>query len=174
MAVSRFDVLKYLLSKLQTINGKKALQKIVYFINEKLDLSYHYMWWAYGPFSKELYDDLDFLLLLGYAKYDHYNFVLMATDKLKRERIRLERNLTQEIDNIISRLKEYTGLDPRKLELLASLYFLRNSYSGIENPQNPDELYMTLNLLKKDKFGKEEVLEAIEHVKDIEKFLKNS
>lgn len=173
MDLSHYDILKYVLGKLKTINGKKALQKIMYFINEELKLSYHYKWWAYGPFSKELYDELDFFILLGYVRYDPTNFLVTATEKLDIKEIVLEENVKKMIDDIIRKLEEYTGLEPRKLELLASLYFLRNSYSGIIDPNDPNELFITLNLLKKNKFSKEEVLNAISYIEKFEETLKN-
>ena len=164
----KINVLIYVLSKLKSINGKKAFQKIMYFINEALNLSYRYKWWAYGPFSKELYDDLDYLISLGYVEYDINNFILNATEKLKGKEISLESSNIRKINRILEKLKEYTNLEPIKLELLASIYFLRNSYSGLYDIDDTNELYEILNLLKRDKFTKEEIVKALNFVKEIE------
>jgi len=64
-------VVVYITQRLSKIRGKKALQKIVYFVKEfGVPMTYSFRWWFFGPFSKELYDDLDFLIADNVLSYD--------------------------------------------------------------------------------------------------------
>ena len=174
--VEKLEVLKYVICKLNRIEGKMTLQKIMYFVCEtlinRLSLSdlYPYRWWLYGPFSKELYDDLDLLSAFGYVNIEYENQVgiITATNKLREEEIRLSPKVIAEIDRVLEILDILTdNFNSRQLVLFASIHFLRNHTVGIEDKDNLDDICETLRYLK-PKFRRDEVEKAMNVVRKIE------
>lgn len=169
--VDRIEILTYVIRKLELIKGKKALQKIMYFINEYVQPYYTFQWWKYGPFSRELSDDFDFLMFLDKAlSYDPNTAeIRVISDEKGTSEISLPENVKRRIDELLEKLREITqDFDPRQLELLASIHFLRHHASGLENKDSVDEIYEILSFLKERKFEKREIKIALQKVRRIE------
>lgn len=58
-------VLKYISNDKGEVEGKTLLQKVVYFLNEKLGLGIRFIPYYYGPYSKEVADALEELKSMG-------------------------------------------------------------------------------------------------------------
>lgn len=62
-------------SKNTPVNGRTRMQKLVFLIERKLNSNeYHFIPYDYGPFSKELYKDIDDLISEKYIEETHEIF----------------------------------------------------------------------------------------------------
>jgi len=165
------DLLEYLVSRLKKIRGKKALQKIMYFLNEVIGRPYTFRWWKYGPFSKELYDDMDLLLFMGKMEYDPDGPEITISKFIERSQIPPE--IEKRIDVILRKLEEFTDYKPFELELLASVHFLRNYAYDLEKKDDVRRIRWILNIFKGDKkYTEGQVKRALKQVKELEKLMK--
>jgi len=140
-------VVVYITQRLSKIRGKKALQKIVYFVKEfGVPMTYSFRWWFFGPFSKELYDDLDFLIADNVLSYDWTSHEI--TFRAKRRNYDSVGVPKEKIDELLKVLGGITdNFDPLKLELAASIHFLYNYAAGLDGK----DFVSILNFLKKQK-----------------------
>lgn len=61
-----------LYSNNRPVNGRTRMQKLVFLTEKKLDLDeYNFIPYNYGPFSKELYEDIDDLITENYIEETH-------------------------------------------------------------------------------------------------------
>ncbi len=159
------DIVIYVLKKLNKVRGKKALQKIIYFIKEyAVPLSYKFRWWYFGPFSKDLYDDIDFLIARDILHYDFEKHIISF--KSKRNDIisdiieQIDQTTAYKINEVINKLYEITKFDPFKLELAASIHFILKYGTGLDN-KNKDIIFRIITDIKKDKTIREELFDSI-------------
>jgi len=152
-------VLMYVVKRLGCVRGKKALQKIMYFIKEfAVRLSYRFRWWLFGPFSRELYDDIDLLVSLGLLKYDDVRCEISPTGRLGEVVPDVEANIDEEakvrIERLFEKLRKVTGFDPFRLELAASIHFIVRYGVGLER-KDKDSVFKALREIKGEKFDRE-------------------
>ncbi|WOV93764.1 MAG: hypothetical protein R1F52_03810 [Candidatus Nitrosoabyssus spongiisocia] len=150
--------------------GKKALQKCMYFFN--LNENYFYFKWAdYGPFSKELQNIAGFLIdsekinveKEKTGKKNAITQILTFKDETKIYD-KLPENVNAKIDEII---KFSSGLNPRELELLASVHFWAEREQGYLEKYTSEYILEKLTDLKPDAgFKKDDVEWAIEKLED--------
>jgi len=149
-------VLMYVVKRLGCVRGKKAVQKIMYFVKEfAVRLSYRFRWWLFGPFSKELYDDIDFLVARDLLNYDDVSYEISLTNKFSNVVPEVEENIDEEtkvrIEGLLEKLKEITNFDPFLLELAASIHFIVNYGAGLKR-KDKDAVYETLREIKGERF----------------------
>jgi len=152
-------VLMYIMKRLGRVRGKKALQKIMYFVKEyAARLSYRFRWWFFGPFSKELYDDIDFLVACDILSYNNVNYEISLTSKheeivpdVKED---IDKETKEKIEKLLEKLKKVTNFDPRRLELAASIHFIVKYGVGLKS-KDKDTIYEVLKEIKEGKFRRQ-------------------
>jgi len=153
-------VVLYVIKYLGAIYGKKALQKIVYFLSEKLQLSFNFRLYWFGPFSRELanlYDELKYLGLIEVDISEIYPKIKINQSEEEYIEDIIKNNINDEekqiINDIANKLRSYL---PRKLELLATVHFIKKYITESE-----EEIIRTIRKIKKSKFNVAEIREAI-------------
>ena len=153
------------------INGKKALQKSLYFLNQKLNI-FSYRWGDYGPLSGEIQHIVEDLITQG---------SVLVTDVPTGKQEAIIKNLKSsnlesdisglgqiniELDKIISFIAERT---PRDLELLASVHFWAVRQQELMNNYSVVYILEKLTCLKPDaNFTEKDVKYAINVLKEHE------
>lgn len=146
------------------INGKKALQKSLYFLNQKLNI-FGYRWGDYGPLCGEIQHIVEDLINQGTVlvtdipterqeaviknlQYSNSNFDISIPDQIN-----------DELDRIVSFIAERT---PRDLELLASVHFWAIRQQELMGNYSVDYVLEKLTQLKPEaNFSQENVEYAI-------------
>lgn len=184
MAVSELDHLDTILlssfKRLDTIPGKKSLQKLVYFLKESgLGISFEFQWDKFGPYSPELATYTEDLVAEGlmeseakrvFATSDEdrgvqYNFRLgsRANDLLSSEKISVGEKAR--IDRVIALLKE---IGPPNLELYATVHYVVRFFStASEKARFPDGLFDLVNDYKPGRFSRDQVVAAYYNMKKL-------
>ncbi|MCD6514677.1 MAG: hypothetical protein J7L07_07105 [Candidatus Odinarchaeota archaeon] len=166
------SIVSYIVRKLGVVKGKKALQKIVYFVESAgAPLSYVFRWWFYGPFSREL--DIDINYLIAEDTFDYQiSLGSTATLKIKKPKELIEEKLVpdervkKKIDYILNILKDLTDdFNPLKLELAASIHFIVNNASTQED-KSINKVIEKIRIVKGNKFSKDEIREMYEKLKN--------
>lgn len=123
-------ILLHVVKKFRIVQGKKALHKILYFLD--LDLhKFSYRWDNYGPYSQEvkyLFEDAvddGFLdidpIPLKNKNAKQYNMSISEKGIDFTNKNTLNSSLKGKIDNVYNILKDKT---PRQMELLASVHYI--------------------------------------------------
>ena len=103
---------------LSTFEGRKILQKEIYFLQEfGVDLGYSFNFYIYGPYSSELTHDAFFLE----SQIEQAPYTVETADLSSEEEAALEQART-----FLSEVREQDGERAYWLELLSSLHFLWN------------------------------------------------
>lgn len=175
MAVSELDPLDAILissfGRFGTIPGRKALQKLVYFLKESgLGINFEFQWDRFGPFSPELATYIEDLVAEGLVQSEakrvlitsdedssgvQYNFRLTkrASELLSSQEA--SSNEKAKIDRVI-RLIQEIGI--RNLELYASVHYVMKFFSTKnEKARFPEGLFDLVNDYKPDRFSEEGV-----------------
>ena len=111
------------------IRGKTKLQKLVFLLDKELniikDQGYNFVPYKYGPFSKELIEDVEMLILTGLVetKEEVKEFngeevtiaIYKLTDRGKNIARRIYDELTDEEKRRINKLKEFNTMSARSL-----------------------------------------------------------
>ena len=156
-----------IISKFQVIPGKKAFQKIFYFINEKFNM-YRFQWNKFGPYSEELKYELDDLTMKSCIKVTPVSLANGATQSNIELTEEGKRTLNEsigekEFDRTLQEVYDFLkNKKPRDMELLASIHYILKTEPGatVEYIQdildelkpdshfNLDEIQTSFNLLK--------------------------
>lgn len=142
------------------INGRKALQKILYFVSLKTGL-FSYQWNTYGPYSEELKYHIGDMILTkdvevnktSHAGYVQYDMKLSDNGKSRLKNMDGIPDIDGEIANVSRLLK---GENPKKMELLASVQYIATCQNG----KYRNHIYEILDELKPKKFTKIEINET--------------
>src|SRR5438876_5395751 len=145
MAVSILDHLDRILlssfKRFETIPGKKALQKLVYFLKESgLPISFEFQWDKFGPYSPELATYVEDLVAEGLMESETKKlFTTSEEDRGVQYNFRLRQRATQllssaeisndekiRIDRVVALLKE---IGPQNLELYATVHYVTKFFS---------------------------------------------
>lgn len=110
-----------------SVNGRKALHKILYFANLKTR-TFKYQWYTYGPYSPELaYKIADHVCDRSIdVKEDNSGGMIRYDMSLSESGSNLLSNDSHEaIDSALDRAHALLhGMQPRQMELLASIHFI--------------------------------------------------
>src|SRR5437667_1388267 len=184
MAVCALEHLETILlcsfKRIETIPGKKALQKLVYFLKESgLGINFEFQWDKFGPYSPELATYTEDLVAEGLMESDavrvfatseedrgiQYNFRLgpRANQLLSSEEISTEEKAR--IDRVIALLKE---IGPANLELYATVHYVVKFFSTKnEKGHFPEGLFDLVNDYKPGRFGRNQVIAAYINMKKL-------
>lgn len=155
-----------------TSPGKKALQKIFYFLKEKdvpLDIKFGIH--LYGPYSSNLDYTLQTFEMDGIVKYERVGSSLLIKPGeemeyyIKESQIKSEAEQWKEqIQYVLTHIGQ---LSPKKLELLSTTHFLAKQRLKDESKLNQIALVEDVIKLKKDKFSKSDIEESIDQLKQL-------
>lgn len=110
-----------------SVNGRKALHKILYFANLKTR-TFKYQWYTYGPYSPELaYKIADHVCDRSIdVKEDKSGDMIRYNMSLSESGSKLLANDSHEVvDYALDQTHELLrGMSPRQMELLASIHFI--------------------------------------------------
>ena len=175
MAVSELDQLDSILlssfKRFETIPGRKALQKLVYFLKESgLPINFEFQWDRFGPYSPELATYVEDLVAEGLMESGtkklfapaagdsgvQYNFRLRPRASQILSSREISNDEKAKIDRVVGLFKE---IGPQNLELYASVHYVTKFFSTkIERARFPEGLFDLVNDYKPDRFGREQVV----------------
>lgn len=150
------------------IHGKKALQKSLYFFNQKFDI-FGYRWGDYGPLCGEIQHIAEDLIAKGDVvitdvptkKQDAVIKNLQSSDS--ESTMEIPSDVNHELDEIVSFV---AGRSPRDLELLASVHFWAIHQQELMDEYSVDYVLEKLTELKPDaNFSQKDVEYAIDVLK---------
>ena len=139
--------------------GKKALQKVVFLIQQKgVDLGYDYGLHFYGPYSAALDERTRFLsadgvVLFRYAGYHH--LIGLNTDKYVVEPEELSSGELALVDEVIRR---FQGRSASELELLTTAIYV---YDHLVD-RSKSEIIAGVQKIKGTKYSEEEIEAALD------------
>ncbi len=132
------------------IEGRKALQKILYFINLEAKI-FPYQWNTYGPYSEEIKYQLDDMVLDGRISVEkvelatrgriQYNMKLTERGQSFLDSLEATPEIDSKIKNVHTLLN---GKSPREMELLASAHYI----ATYKNGEYFDKVYEIITDLK--------------------------
>lgn len=155
--------------------GKTVLQKVIFILQEiyKIPLGYDFSLYTYGPYTSEVFQDLDAVESLegvqvrsietGYGGYEIIpgsgkgNTIIRSKGKAYLESDPLKTTL----DSLI---KDFGGFTARDLELRATLIFIDRDLKGTSQ-HTMDNLAALLHEIK-PKFPLHEIKQVIEEMKE--------
>lgn len=151
------------------IRGKKALQKSLYFLNEKCH-HFSFRWGDYGPLSGEIQQIAEDLITRGYifvreikTKKEGAVIQNMEYSPVKNsyfEGLTMPEPLKTELNEIV---KFIASKNPRDMELLASVHYWAIREQELLDEYSVDYIFGKLTDLKPDAgFKKSDVERAIE------------
>src|SRR6266480_5942328 len=172
-----FDLtLLYTLKRSGTLPGKKAIQKLVYFLKEVgLPVRFRFQWDKFGPYSQELAYYIDDLVAEGLVKSSpttirlpqhqaegvQYNFSVTEKGGEILSEVNLSRDETAKIQEVLKLVRE---VSPQNLELYASVHYLVKFYSTkSERMRFPEGLDDLMDLYKPGRFTSQQV-KAVYHI----------
>ncbi len=155
----------------KTEPGKKALQKLLYFLQEKgFNLGYNYGIHYYGPYCPLVESDIQKLELDGVVIREmHGNSLIMKPSEC------LDLYL-DDIDNINFTAQEREALDfvlthlcnktPMQLELLSTVHFVAKEEFQKKKEVNFDKIIRNVEDIKGNKFSENEIRKAIAELQE--------
>lgn len=146
--------------------GKTALQKIVYLLQEVygIDLGYRFSLYTYGPFSKELASDLDFLHAIEGVSIDYDEEVggyrISPSDANVKIQTKAHEFLEENEDALGTVSREFGPLAAKELELLATIIYVDVDAEDKEEEIDFDSLVETVQSIKPH-FSKQRIERAV-------------
>lgn len=138
-------VARYFGLKRDTTEERLKLQKTIYLLQSYgLNLGYGFSWYKYGPYSQDLVQDAYDVLRSEKLKYE-YKTRSLKFNKHSQEKFEEFKKICKDILN-----------DNAKLEVAASLYFIRQTWCPTANDE---ELIQKFKELKKRLFGGRSITE---------------
>ena len=151
------------------VHGKKALQKSLYFLNEKFHF-FGFRWGDYGPLSDEIQQIAGDLIARGNitvtkipTKKDGI-FVQQMKYSSKDDSYFENLGIPNELDSELNEIIKFTaGKSPRNLELLASVHYWATRQQDLLDEYSVEYVLEKLTELKPDAgFKQSDVESAIE------------
>lgn len=162
------------------VHGKKALQKSLYFLNEKSHL-FGFRWGDYGPLSGEIQQIAEDLIARGYilvtkiaTKKDGI-FIQQMDYSPNNDSYFEELKMPPDLDFKLNEIVKFTaGKSPRELELLASVHYWAIRQQDLLDEYSVEYVLEKLTELKPDAgFKQSDVENAIETLVTHEYLSKN-
>ncbi|MCD6348389.1 MAG: DUF4065 domain-containing protein [Candidatus Korarchaeota archaeon] len=158
------QVVRYILRKLEgSVEGRKKLQKLVYFVDSIHDIKeLSFFMGIYGPYSREL-DDLVMVEGDSYGisskleeRGDYVVTIISLAREDKEKEVHLPERLKGAVDEVIDKLGD---LSASELELYSSVHYVATT----TGERDPSEIWEILRMLKPSKgYSKEDVKRALE------------
>jgi len=124
----RFAIIRYAVGQLRDV-GKTKTQKLIYFLQYVfcIPLEYVYKMHYFGPYSEELNDDLIDMRSHGYIAIERdpsgYGYHITLGNEAVDSMANMKEEHVEKLDNCLEKLG---GLEPRTLELLGAIHFVKN------------------------------------------------
>lgn len=157
----------YVVHQCKTIKGKKAFQKIFYFLTEQgIPTGLEYQLYHYGPYSATLDNKTAIMQKDGAVKVlqigNRYDITVgEMTDKMIEDV-----NLNKYKDKINRILKSLPLDNPLKLELLSTTHYAALVQREIYESDNVNLIVEEVISIKRDKFAEKEVEDAYRYLKE--------
>jgi len=143
-------------------NGRTALQKFIYFLQElyQVDCGYDFRFYTYGPFACEILCDLDTLesckgihaeFVGGYGGYDYTPSSMSERFKSKEPDF-----LRENEDKINKMLLQFGNYQAKDLELYATIVWVDRSLKAKKKERDENIIASLVNDLK-PKFDRSEI-----------------
>lgn len=150
------------------IMGKKALQKCMYFFNEKFNF-FTFKWRDFGPLSAEIQQMAqDFISNENVIVHDiptkkEGAFIRNMTFNEKHNYFFDDIEFSKEIDEKLNQIVQFaSGKKPRELELLASVHYWAKKQQFLQDEYTVEYIHDKLTELKPDAgFNSKDVQDAI-------------
>jgi len=148
-----------LFDRLGQINGKKALQKLVYLARIfGIETGYSYRFHYFGPYSDQLAADLDDLIESKAVRNVRGSYALKLNDELRNNNI----DYSEQVNELI---EVFGNKAPSDLELFATAYFVDKNEKFVF--KNYDEEKIIQEIIKaKPKFTRMKVEKFYNELKD--------
>lgn len=133
---------------------KIHMQKFISFLSDRIkSVPFHFEIYKYGPFSSELSDELNSMVLWGDLSYieNQYNY--------EKKSVLLDIDMYEQIEKEIIGYSELIGkLSFENMELYGTLFYIVNH----ANTKNKDEIIELFCNEKKDKFKIEDIKKSLD------------
>ena len=145
--------------------GKKALQKMVHLLTRiaHIDSRYEFSLYTYGPFSRDLAEDMDLLSAASIlnVNYDALSRAYEITKGIDADKIISQYvDFISELDSKTEPLFEFfSGRSARSLEMYSTLFFVIDH--KIVDDVNDNDLVVSKFLEIKPKYDQSEALSAL-------------
>lgn len=164
------NLISYVVESYGPIKGKKAFQKIFYFLTEMgVDTKLNYSLYHYGPYSSKLDADSKMFEDIGAIAIDKEGYKFSIHDSiLTKEYARVVKDdpeLTDKVDSIIAKLPIENGL---KLELYSTTHYAAKVIREIYCNDDINDVIEEVISIKKDKFKRNEIEKAYYYLKENE------
>ncbi|MCR1962859.1 hypothetical protein NSA28_04415 [Clostridium perfringens] len=158
----------YVIENYGPIKGKKAFQKIFYFLTEKgIPTNLKYSLYHYGPYSAELDVQSNYFETIGAISIFKEGTGYLIEDGIFTEVYATSKEIsmyTKKIDEIVKILPIQ---NPMKLELYSTIHYINNVIKEIYENNDIIELVSEVKNIKKDKFSEEDIIEAYEYLNKV-------
>jgi len=134
--------------------NRTALMKCMYFLQalRHVPLGYNFTLYSYGPYDKDVLDDLDYAETLGIVESERveysggYGYRIRATSKAKLAKERADEFLSQYNGDIQWVLREFGNLGSADLELASTIVYVHQE--SRENFKTLEELARRVREIK--------------------------
>lgn len=152
------------------INGKKAFQKYMYFLDAKgipnpLTFRIHH----YGPYSYELDYQTDNLELIGAIQVSTSSYgggFLITPGSNAQKLIDESKDFLDKYENKIDEVLEVLPDKARDLELWSTVHFVAKSMANYFGGATKQKVVAAVKEIKKEKFCEEEIAKAFDSLID--------
>ena len=152
-------IVSYLASRKETIHGKKAFQKFMYFIDVKgVPTQLSFRIYHFGPYSSDLDYQTDNLELEGSIAISKTGekFLIQPGERYHEILSREEAFINQyssAIDSVIELLPD----EPKTLELWSTTHFVANSMHKMYQKFDKAKVIEEVRKIKQDKFSENQI-----------------
>lgn len=168
------NLVAYVVDKYGPINGKKAFQKIFYFLTQMgIPTNLKYFLYHYGPYSSELDVESSTFENMGVINIERsgYGYKIFESDLTKKfsnssEIIKFQ----NEVDKILSKIPIS---NPLKLELYSTTHYATKVIKDIYESDNINDVIQEVKNIKGKKFSEEEIRNAYNYLKEKGFFITN-
>lgn len=151
----QYGLIAYLAKKLKDVSpqfGKTVLQKLVYIMQELygLPIDYDYCLYNYGPYCKELDNDLSYIALLDGVNVD-WNVIGYKISPSKKAEHYIEKAqdfLSKNNELIDLTIQNFGNMQAKDLELRSTIIFVYKQSSSSRENKNRQELIKKVGEIK--------------------------
>lgn len=166
--------ISYVVERTGTIKGKKAFQKIFYFLTcQGVPTGLNYTLYHYGPYSADLDHQTDIMQELGAIKVEKLGNRFDITSS-KQTSIFAKNEYVGSYKTIIDNTLKILPIgNPLLLELLSTTHYTAAIQKEIYNKSDIDSIIYEVKLIKGDKFAEKQIIDAYKYLIKTEFILEN-
>lgn len=159
-------ICSYVALKKRELPGKKAFQKILYFITSSgVPTGLNYSIYHYGPYSSKLDYSTDNLQLMGAIAIENTPHGYKISPGEKSETlVEKGKDLIEKYQERIDFLLENLPEQPMVLELWSTTHYVADMLKTIYENTDEQEIVKEVVRLKKDKFSENQIREALKEL----------